>query len=85
MRYTGIDVHKGSWRVVSFDPATGEVQDLGSASTQWALLTLAHHLLVHEEDYQPRPVRASGDRARGGLGRERTGEHSPLTRLSEGR
>jgi transposase len=38
MRYVGIDVHKSFSRVVSFDPATGEVQDLGSVPTQWEVL-----------------------------------------------
>ena len=38
MRYVGIDVHKGFPRVESFDPATGEVQDHGSAPTRWELL-----------------------------------------------
>jgi transposase len=45
MMWVGLDVHKGFTRVGGFDPATGEVQDLGQVPTDQEYLIEALELL----------------------------------------
>ena len=49
MIHVGVDVHKGVSRVMTFGPATGEVQRLGGVPTQWEQLCAAVGQLAGEK------------------------------------